>query len=332
MAVRDRSLDASPEPLVPQSPLVPGGIAAHVPDPSTVGDLDTLKTQQLSQAQLIILRFRRHRLAMIGLATFLVIIALSIFGPMLMTESPYNALSFDPANSNISPTLHPLSWMFGTDVYGHSILSQILWGGRVSLIVGIASAMAVSVIGFVVGATAGYFGGTVDTIVMRVTDVFLTLPFLPILLVASAFFGQGNILLIIGIFSFFGWPGIARLVRSSYLSLRNQEFVEAARAVGVPTTRIIFRHIAPSALRPVIVAATLSVSSYILAEAAIDYLGVGIVQPTPSWGNILTGAENAFGSGNWWWVVFPGIMLVLTVLSVNFMGDGLGDALDVRSK
>jgi len=189
-----------------------------------------------------------------------------------------------------------------------------------------------ALIGFVVGATAGYFGGVVDTVVMRVTDVFLTLPFLPILLVVSAFFGQGNVVLIIVIFALFGWPGIARLVRGSYLSLRNQEFVEAARAVGVPAWRIIFRHIAPSAVRPVIVAATLAVSSYILAEAALDYLGVGVVPPTPSWGNILAGSQDAFGSGNWWWVVFPGLMLVLTVLSVNFIGDGLGDALDVKGK
>ncbi len=299
---------------------------------SSLADADEITTRQLSQFQLIVRRFRRHHLAMVGLVLLVLIILATIIAPALMTENPYSPLSFDPANTNIPPTLHPISWILGTDVNGHSVLSQILWGGRVSLAVGIISAMAVSLIGFVIGATAGYFGGTIDVVVMRVTDVFLTLPFLPILLVVSAFFGQGNLVLIITIFSIFGWPGIARLVRSSYLSLRNQAFVEAARAVGVPPRRIIFRHIAPSAMRPVIVASTLAVSNYILAEAALDYLGVGVLQPTPSWGNILTGSQDAFGSGNWWWVVFPGAMLVLTVLSINFMGDGLGDALDVQAK
>ncbi len=291
-----------------------------------------LAVRQLSQAQLVVLRFRRHRLAMIGLVMLTVIVLATVVIPFLLPENPYDLLSFDPANSNMAPRLQPFKWVLGTDSSGHAILAQILWGGRISLAVGIISACAVSAIGFVVGATAGYFGGVVDTVVMRVTDVFLTLPFLPILLVVSAFFGQGNVVLIIVIFALFGWPGIARLVRGSYLSLRNQEFVEAARAVGVPAWRIIFRHIAPSAVRPVIVAATLAVSSYILAEAALDYLGVGVVPPTPSWGNILAGSQDAFGSGNWWWVVFPGLMLVLTVLSVNFIGDGLGDALDVKSK
>ncbi len=194
------------------------------------------------------------------------------------------------------------------------------------------SSIFTTLIGFIVGAIAGYFGGIVDAIVMRVTDVFLTLPFFPVLLIVTAFVGQGSVPLIVIIFSFFGWPGVARLVRGSYLSLRNQEFVEAARAVGAPNRRIIFRHMLPSALRPVIVVTTLNVSGYIVSEAAIDFLGVGINYPTPSWGNILANAQDAMGAGNWWWPVFPGLAIVMTVLAVNFLGDGLGDALDVRSK
>ncbi|MCA1599689.1 MAG: ABC transporter permease, partial [Chloroflexi bacterium] len=138
--------------------------------------------------------------------------------------------------------------------------------------------------------------------------------------------------IIIGIFVIFSWPGVARLTRASFLSLREQEFTEAARSVGVSNSRIIFRHLLPNALRPIIVATTLAVASFIVVEAAIDYLGAGIAYPDASWGNILANAENAFGTGNWWWPTFPGVFIVLTVLSINFLGDGLGDALDVRSK
>lgn len=292
----------------------------------------SIAARQLTQLQLTVLRFRRHRMATVGLFVLVLIALSAIFAPLLTPENPYDPLTFDPANANIAPTFSNWDFLLGTDVNGHSILSQVLWGGRVSLTVGIVSALLVSVIGFVVGATAGYFGGWVDSIMMRVTDIFLTLPTLPVLLIAAAFLGQGNPVIVIVIFSFFGWPGIARLVRGSYLSLRNQEFVEAARAVGASNRRIIFRHIAPSAIRPVIVAATLGVAGFILGEAAIDYLGVGISPPTPSWGNVLSGAQDSFGSGNWWWPVFPGVMLVLTILSVNFIGDGLGDALDVKSR
>jgi peptide/nickel transport system permease protein len=167
---------------------------------------------------------------------------------------------------------------------------------------------------------------------MRVTDVFLTLPFLPMLLLAANLFGQGHLWVIIGIFVVFTWPGLARLARSSYLSLRTQEFAEAARAVGVSNTRIIFRHLLPNALRPVIVATTLNVASFIVVEAAIDFLGAGLKYPDASWGNILANAQTGFSNGNWWWATFPGIALILTVLAVNFIGDGLGDALDVRAR
>jgi peptide/nickel transport system permease protein len=166
---------------------------------------------------------------------------------------------------------------------------------------------------------------------MRVTDVFLTLPFLPLLILAADIWGQGHVALIIAIFVIFSWPGVARLTRASYLSLRTQEFTEAARAVGVSDTRILFRPLLPNALRPVIVATTLAIAAFIVTEAAIDFLGAGVAYPDASWGNILANAQNSFGTGNWWWPTFPGVALVLTVLSVNFLGDGLGDALDVRA-
>jgi ABC-type dipeptide/oligopeptide/nickel transport system permease subunit len=293
---------------------------------------EEIRTRQLSQLQLVWLRFRRHKLAVLGATILLLWIVVAIVGPFLMAENPYDSLTYSAVNQNLPPTLANWNWILGTDTDGHSILSQIVWGARVSLAVGIFSSLGTTLIGFVVGAIAGYFGHLTDTAMMRVTDVFLTLPFFPVLLIVTAFVGQGSVLLIVVIFSFFGWPGVARLVRSSYLSLRNQEFVEAARAVGVPDRRVIFKHMLPSALRPVIVATTLNVSAFIVAEAAIDFLGVGISYPTPSWGNILAGSQDAMGSGNWWWPVFPGVAIVITVLAVNFMGDGLGDALDVRGK
>jgi len=292
-----------------------------------------IATRQLSQLQLIWIRFRRHKPAMIGSVILILLILMAVFAPMITPESPYNQFSYDVTNQNLSPRLSP-AWYFalGTDDNGHTMLSQIVWGARISLTVGFVSAFLSSLIGILVGAVAGFFAGWVDTAMMRVTDIFLTLPFLPLLLLVADLFGQGHLWIIIGIFVIFSWPGVARLTRASFLSLREQEFTEAARSVGVSNSRIIFRHLLPNALRPIIVATTLAVASFIVVEAAIDYLGAGIAYPDASWGNILANAENAFGTGNWWWPTFPGVFIVLTVLSINFLGDGLGDALDVRSK
>ncbi len=292
-----------------------------------------IATRQLSQVQLIWIRFRRHKPAMIGTVILVVLILMAVFAPAITPESPYNQFSYDVTNQNLSPRLSP-AWYFalGTDDNGHTMLSQIVWGARISLTVGFVSAFLSSLIGILVGAVAGYFAGWVDTVMMRVTDIFLTLPFLPLLLLVADLFGQGRLWIIIGIFVVFSWPGVARLTRASFLSLREQEFTEAARSVGVSNSRIIFRHLLPNALRPIIVATTLAVASFIVVEAAIDYLGAGIAYPDASWGNILANAQNAFGTGNWWWPTFPGVFIVLTVLSINFLGDGLGDALDVRAK
>lgn len=292
-----------------------------------------IATKSLTQMQLIWLRFRRHKPAMLGLVILTLLILMAVFAPWLTPESPYNQFSYDVTNQNLSPRLSP-AWYFalGTDDNGHTMLSQIVWGARISLGIAFISAFFSTIIGVVVGAVSGYFGGWVDTVMMRVTDVFLTLPFLPLLLLTADLFGQGHVNIIIAIFVIFSWPGIARLARASFLSLREQEFTEAARSVGVSNTRIIFRHLLPNALRPIIVATTLSVAGFAVVEAAIDYLGAGIAYPDASWGNILSNAQSAFGSGNWWWPTFPGVFLVLTVLSINFLGDGFGDALDVRSK
>jgi len=167
---------------------------------------------------------------------------------------------------------------------------------------------------------------------MRVTDVFLTLPGLPLLILLSFYLSKGSALVLIFLFSVLSWPGTARLVRSYYLTYRNQEFTEAARAVGVSDSRIIFRHILPNAMSPIIVSTTLLVANFIGSEAAIDFLGVGIRPPTTSWGLALANSQAYFGEGNWWWAFFPGMFLLITTLAINFLGDGLRDALDVRAR
>ena len=318
------------DPLTQDRAILGSPAATH----NVVGDEPEIATRQLSQAQLTWIRFRRHKPAMVGAVILLLMIVLAVFAPLITPESPYDQFTWDPINNvNLSPRFSP-AWYFmlGTDDSGHLLLSQIAWGARISLVVGFVSAFGTSLIGVLIGSVSGYFGGWLDTIVMRVTDVFLALPFLALLLLAADIYGQGHLPLIIGIFIALTWPGVARLARASFLSLREQEFAEAARSVGVSNGRIIFRHLLPNALRPIIVATTLNVAVFIVTEAAIDFLGAGIAYPNASWGNILSNAQSGFNSGNWWWTIFPGFALVLTVLAVNFLGDGLGDALDVRSK
>jgi len=186
-------------------------------------------------------------------------------------------------------------------------------------------------IGTLVGSVAGYAGGLVDNLLMRIVDVMLSLPLLFVILVAARFFGGGNVLLIVVIFGVFSWMGISRLVRSLFLSIREREFVEAARAVGVRDRRIIFRHILPNAFSPIVVAASLIVAGNIIGEAFVSFLGFGVTT-TPTWGNILSNALTFIPLGNWWWPFFPGFAIILTVLAVNFVGDGLRDAFDPRSR
>jgi peptide/nickel transport system permease protein len=289
---------------------------------------------QLSQMQLIWRRFRRHKPAMFGGAVLILLAIMAIAAPLISPENflnwNYLALNYPPRL--VAPGTEGWKYIMGTDAQGHSLLMWITYGARVSLSVGLISAFLTMVIAVVIGATAGYFGGWTDSIVMRITDVFLTLPFLPLLILLSYYVGNGNMWFIILIFGVLSWPGAARLVRSYYLTFRNQEFTEAARAIGVSDTRIIFRHILPNALSPVIVATTLAVAGFITSEAAIDFLGVGVKPPTVSWGLALSNSQDYFGEGNWWWALFPGIFLLITTLSINFLGDGLRDALDVRSR
>jgi len=293
-----------------------------------------IAARQLGQLELIWIRFRRHKFALIGATVIGLLILMAVFAPIISPESP---LGYNYMASNVPPRWtwpwnHDWRYVMGSDTNGHALLMWIAYGARVSLAVGMFSALLTSVIGIILGGIAGYYGGWTDTIIMRATDVVLTLPFLPLIILLSYYVTGGNWVLIVLIFGLLGWPGVARLIRSYYLSFTRQEFTEAARAVGVSDARIIFRHILPNALSPVIVSTTLAVAGFIVAEAAIDFLGVGIRWPSVSWGLALSNSQNYFGVGNWWWTVFPGLFILITVLAINFMGDGLRDALDVRSR
>jgi peptide/nickel transport system permease protein len=287
--------------------------------------------EQLTQFEMIWRRFRHHRLALVALVVFVLLILMAIIAPLITRMGPTD---FNPAVGDVPPSFANFpNLIMGTDTLGHSIWSDVAYGARVSLTIGVVAALGASLIGTIVGAVSGYYGGWVDMVLMRLTDVVLSIPFLPLLITLSAFFIHGNVWFIIVIFVVLTWPQPARLVRSYYLTFREQEFTEAAKAAGIPDARIIFRHILPNALSPIIVITTLNVASFIVLEATVDFLGLGVTfPPTATWGNILDNAQNELLAGNWWWATFPGLFLLLTVLTINFVGDGLRDALDVRMK
>ncbi len=279
------------------------------------------------------MRFRRHRMARVGLILYVGLALLVLFGPFLWRTAIAD-IDFASSNSSISLT-HPM----GTDDLGRDTLARILWGGRVSVAVGLA-AMAVSIsLGTLVGALSGYFGRLPDIVLMRLTEVFLSIPQLPVLLLVTylfrgsfvAAFGPelGVFIMIVSVIGGLQWMPTARLVRAGFLTLREREFVEACRCLGVSDSRIIFKHILPNTLSPIIVSATLAVGTSMIAEATLSFLGLGFPPDFPTWGRLLNDAQN-FIQINPLMPMFPGIMIFIAVLSVNFIGDGLRDALDPR--
>lgn len=277
----------------------------------------------LSYWQVAVRRFLRHRLALVGGVVALLLTLMAVLAPVL-APYPVDRISLD-ARWHRPGVAHPL----GTDELGRDVLTRIMYAGRISLTVGYVTAVAIAVVGSLAGAVAGFYGGVVDTALMRLVDVLLSIPTLPLYLILAALIPGGGVLRIVLIFSAFGWTGVARLVRGQILSLKAQDFVEAARAMGASEARIVLRHLIPNALAPVIVAATLTVGGAILGESALSYLGLGIQPPTPSWGNMLQRAQEYLWNAAWL-AVFPGVFIFITVLSFNFLGDGLRDALDPR--
>jgi peptide/nickel transport system permease protein len=289
--------------------------------------------ESLSQWQLAWKKFKKHRLALIGLGILITLLVVAVVGPLLL---PY---AFDkiPKPDQIVYKGRPpsLGHIFGeTGGLQRDVFMLVVNGAKWSLLIGFSSMIIGVVIGTIVGSVAGYVGGLLDNVLMRIVDVMLSLPLLFVILVAARFLAgaRDNVWVIIVIFGVFGWMGVARLVRSLFLSIREREFVEAARAVGVRDRRIIFKHILPNALSPIVVSASLIVAGNIIGEAFVSFLGFGVNPITPTWGNILSSALTFIPLGNWWWPFFPGMAIILTVLAVNFVGDGLRDAFDPRSR
>jgi peptide/nickel transport system permease protein len=273
-------------------------------------------------------RFRRHPGAIAGIIVLGLIVLAAILAPL----SPYS-----PTASNIPERLQPpsLQHPFGTDQLGRDLLTRCLYGGRVSLMVGFLVVVITMVIGIPVGAIAGYFGGAVDNVLMRVTDAMLALPALLVLIMLSAIlreveapiFENNNVLTIALVIGILSWMSVARLVRATYLTVREFDFVTAANCVGAGNLRIMSRHILPMAIGPIIVEATLEMGWAIMEEAGLSFLGFGIQPPTPSWGNLLSNALEHMLKHPWL-AIFPGLMIFLTIISINYIGDGLRDAFD----
>jgi len=308
---------------------------------------------QPSQISMTWKRFRKHKLGLVGLITLTVVVLACILQPII---SPFQFDGIDTARQ-----YQPM-WstdaaghvnILGTDSLGRDNLTRLFYAGRISLSAGLITTAVVTILGIIVGALAGFYGGWVDTLLMRFVDLLLSLPDLPILLIISSMLSEskvvenllgptiGTMATIILVLSLLGWLGISRLVRGSILSLRSLDFIEASRALGGSSRRIIMRHLLPNSLAPLIVSSTLSVGGFIIVESALSFLGVGIQPPTPSWGNLLQGSSqygwfindlNPFHEIRFYLVLFPGIMILLTVLSINFIGDALRDALDPRLK
>jgi peptide/nickel transport system permease protein len=269
-------------------------------------------------------RFRKNRLAMIGLVIMGFIYLVTLMGPYLAPYDP-NAQEDIVRTRYLAPSAeHPM----GTDKFGRDILSRVIYGARISLSIGFI-AVAISVtLGTLVGAVAGYFGGWVDNVAMRLVDLLISFPRLVLLLAVIALF-QPSIFLIIAVLGVTGWMGTSRIVRGQFLSLREQEFVQATEALGYGSGRIIFRHILPNAMAPIIVVATLGIGNTILTEAALSFLGLGVQPPTASWGSMVSDGKDALINA-WWIATFPGLAIVLTVVCFNLLGDAARDALDPR--
>ncbi|HEX2915533.1 MAG TPA: ABC transporter permease [Chloroflexia bacterium] len=290
-------------------------------------------------------RFRRHQMAVVGVYLFIFLLLVAIVGPFIVPDPQVDpATMFDLKNN--PPTLaHP----FGTNVNGLDVMGLVVHGARISLLLSTLAMLVACIVGTLVGLVAGYFGKLTDGILMRIADIFLSVPLLFVLLTASRFLvtppppgGSGgktpedaslrSLIILPVIIGLLTWPQVARLVRSVTLSVKEQEFVTGARAVGSKNGRIMFAHILPNVINPVVVAGTLLVGQNIVLESFLSFLGYGIQPPLRSWGTSLAEAQIEFVNGNWWWAFFPGFFILLTVLAINFIGDGLRDALDPRSK
>jgi peptide/nickel transport system permease protein len=301
--------------------------------------LDELESPPLSLGQLTWRRFRRHKMAIFGTIT-LVLMVLYTFGGMLFVSEADANRTETGARMQAPSREHP----FGTDTIGRDIMARTIYGGQISILIGLIAMFVELLIGVSIGAISGFFGGKTDSVLMRFTEAVLVIPQIFLLLVMAKYFAQsipniemfgrtfsGSVLVIIFVIGITSWPYLARIVRAQFLSMKENDFILAARATGASTRDIIMRHILPNSIAPIIVAGTLSVASAITLEAYISFLGMGVRPPTATWGNMLEGAYNYIDTA-WWLWFFPGILIALIVLAINFLGDGLRDALDPHSR
>lgn len=344
-----------------ESPTEKSPVAANVSGSATGATISTLATagdarvrKQRTLWGNAWHQFRHHKLAMGGLVVFVAFILLCFLGPFFYTELYFSPFKYPTSLTPVSSTEYfnlqtaqdeSKLFLLGTDSMGQDMLARILFGGRVSLSVGIVAALIAIGLGTAIGAAAGFYGGFIDSLLMRLTDLFISLPQLPLLLLitflfkdatvrfAERTFGNGQLygpfMLIVGVIAVLAWMPTARLVRASFLSMKEKEFIEAARSIGAREYTLILKHILPNVLSPIIVAATLEVGSAIITESSLSFLGLGFPYDVPTWGAMLYNAKDLlqFSPHE---AVIPGTMIFLTVLSINFIGDGLRDALDPR--
>lgn len=273
---------------------------------------------------MFIKKFIKNKLAVIGLVCIVIMVVASLGAPLF---TKYSVSETDLYNMRVPPSSEHL---LGTDDLGRDVFSRLLYGGRISIAVGVASMALQLVIGVTLGALAGYFGGIIDKIITRIIDIIMCFPFFVITIALAAVLGGSvlNLVLIIGLLM---WPNIARIVRGEILSLKENDYIMAAKAMGLGPIEIIFHHILPNIMSSILVASTLSIATGILMEASLSFLGLGVKPPMPSWGNMLVAAQNMAVLQNQWWMWIPaGFMVLMIVLSINFLGDGLRDALDPK--
>jgi peptide/nickel transport system permease protein len=307
--------------------------------PLALHKAEELEAPPLSLRELAWRRFRRHKMALAGIVVLVLLFVYSFGGALIVSEAYANyndtSIAYQPPSRE-----HP----FGTDAIGRDILARTIYGGQISLLIGLTAVTVEVVVGVLIGAVAGYFGGLIDGVLMRFTEAMINIPQIFLLIVMSKFFGgkipdidlfgrefSGSVIVIVLILGLTSWMYLARIVRAQFLSIKENDFVLAARATGTPTRQIIFRHILPNSVAPIVVSATLGIANAILNEAYISFLGLGVRDPTATWGKMLEGSYNKIDSAPWLWA-FTGSLIVLTVLSINFVGDGLRDALDPHSR
>jgi peptide/nickel transport system permease protein len=290
--------------------------------------------QGRTQWQLTWRRLRSDRVSMIALAVIVIMVLLAIFAPAVAAlthhpvDFPYPVQGENEDGNPVGPGTN--GFLLGTDSTGRDLLVRILYGARISLFVGIVTTLIASVLGVTVGLIAGYFGGIIDTVLARFTDAVLAFPYIVLALALAVVFGP-SLTIIVVMITFFSWAGIARIVRGQTLSIKEKEYVEAARSLGAGPFRIMFFDILPNLLAPVLVIGTLYIPNAVVFESTLSYLGLGVQPPTPSWGNMLADAQN-FYQVAWWYLVFPAAALLITTLAFNLLGDGIRDAMDPRTE